>query len=72
VLEDGAVVPSLGADEVEGLIAAGVASGGMAPKLRAAARAAAVVDGVRIGGLEMLDDATAGTRVLAPAVVEGS
>ncbi|HEU0014469.1 MAG TPA: acetylglutamate kinase [Longimicrobium sp.] len=72
VLRDGAVVGALAVDEVETLIAAGVASGGMAPKLRAAARAAAGVDGVRIGGLEMLDDARAGTRVLAPATVQGS
>jgi hypothetical protein len=39
----------------------------MAPKLRAAARAAeAGVGAVRIGGVEMLGDAAAGTRVHAP------
>ena len=52
--------------EVEELISSGVASGGMAPKLRAAARAArAGVGEVRIGGLELLSGESAGTRIVA-------
>jgi acetylglutamate kinase len=49
----------------------GVATGGMAAKLRAAATAVrAGVRAVRIGDLDMLEHATAGTRLLAtpPAV----
>jgi len=42
---DGKAIPSLRPEEVEGLIASGVASGGMIPKLRAGAHAAA--EGVR-------------------------
>ena len=67
VLEDEKVIEEVAADAVEGLIARGTASGGMAPKLRAAARAAEKVGAVRIGGPEMLWDTAAGTRVLAPA-----
>jgi acetylglutamate kinase len=53
-----------GSDDAESLIASGTAGGGMAPKLRAAARAAqSGVERVRIGGLQMLEDGTAGTRV---------
>jgi acetylglutamate kinase len=70
VLEGGSVLERVDADEVEGLIADGTAAGGMAPKLRAAARAASGVGRVRIGGLEMLDDPGAGTRVGAAAMVE--
>jgi acetylglutamate kinase len=66
VLEGEAVIPQIAAGEVEDLIASGVASGGMAPKLRAAARAArAGVGEVRIGGLELLGAESAGTRVVA-------
>jgi acetylglutamate kinase len=67
VLLDGAVIPSLaGSDAAESLILSGTAGGGMAPKLRAAARAAeSGVERVRIGGLEMLENATAGTWVRA-------
>lgn len=66
VLEGEAVIPQITADEVEELIASGVASGGMAPKLRAAGRAArAGVGEVRIGGLELLATDGAGTRVVA-------
>jgi acetylglutamate kinase len=66
VLEGEAVIPQIGADEVEELITNGVASGGMAPKLRAAARAAkAGVGEVRIGGLELLSGESAGTRIVA-------
>lgn len=52
--------------EVEQLIASGVASGGMAPKLRASARAARDgVGDVRIGGLDLLRGAAEGTRIVA-------
>lgn len=71
VLDGGAVLPEVAADGVEALIAAGTASGGMAPKLRAAARAAASVGRVRIGGVEMLEDNGAGTRVLRAPVHAG-
>jgi acetylglutamate kinase len=64
------VLEGVDADEVETLIAGGTANGGMAPKLRAAAHAAGSVGRVRIGGLEMLDDAGAGTRVGAAATVK--
>ena len=64
VLEAGVAREQLGAAEVEVAIASGVVTGGMAPKARAAARAAlAGVQDVRIGGLDLLDGA-AGTRVL--------
>ena len=73
VLAGGAVVGAIGADEVEALIADGTAAGGMAPKLRAAARAAAAgVGRVRIGGVEMLDDEAAGTRVHAARTEAGA
>jgi acetylglutamate kinase len=49
---------------VEELATSGAASGGMLPKLRAAALAArGGVAEVRVGGLEMLADPAAGTRV---------
>jgi acetylglutamate kinase len=54
------------------MIEGGVATGGMAAKLRAAAQAlGAGVRAVRIGDLDMFAHATAGTRLLAapaPAV----
>ena len=68
---DGVTQPTLAAAEIEPMIEVGVASGGMAAKLRAAARALkAGVRAVRIGDLDMFEDATAGTRLLAtpPAV----
>jgi acetylglutamate kinase len=69
VLVDGAVAPSLAEGEIEGLIARGVVSGGMAAKLRAAAAALAQgARAVRIGGLALLTDPNAGTRVLAAAL----
>lgn len=69
VLVDGAVTPSLAHGEIEGLIARGVVSGGMAAKLRAAASALAQgARAARIGGLALLTDANAGTRVLAAAL----
>jgi acetylglutamate kinase len=76
VLQGGAVMAEVpGLADAEELIAAGVADGGMAPKLRAAARAAeAGVERVRIGALTMLEDATAGTRVRGaePALTVGA
>ncbi|MDB4951553.1 MAG: argB [Gemmatimonadetes bacterium] len=63
VLVDGRTRGGVDGDEVEEMVAAGVATGGMAPKLRAAARAAHGVGSVRIGDLQMLRDADAGTRV---------
>ncbi len=66
---DGAVRPALEAGDVETLIELGVAAGGMAAKLRAAT--AALRGGaraVRIGDLHLLEDARAGTRILAAAV----
>jgi acetylglutamate kinase len=49
---------------VEPLIASGAASGGMAPKLRAAVQALrGGVGAVRIGDLATLHDADAGTRI---------
>ena len=71
VTVDGVAQPSLAVSEVEPLIELGVASGGMAAKLRAAAQAVgAGVRAVRIGGLDMFQQPTAGTRLLAapPAV----
>ena len=71
VAVDGVAQPTLAVAEIEPLIELGVATGGMAAKLRAAARALeAGVRAVRIGDLEMLEHATAGTRLLAvpPAV----
>ena len=66
---DGALRPALEAGDVETLIELGVAADGMAAKLRAAT--AALRGGaraVRIGDLRLLDDARAGTRILAAAV----
>ena len=68
---DGVPQPTLAAAEIEQMIEGGVATGGMAAKLRAAANALrAGVRAVRIGDLDMLENATAGTRLLAapPAV----
>lgn len=66
-VQDGAEpIHSLDAAAAEALIASGAATGGMAPKLRAALRALEEgVGAVRIGGLAMLDDAEAGTRIQA-------
>jgi len=66
VLVDGAASQALSVDEVEPLIARGAADGGMAAKLRAAASArSAGVASVRLGSLDMLRDASAGTRLVA-------
>jgi len=70
---EGVTQPTLASAEIESMIEAGVATGGMAAKLRAAAQALrAGVRAVRIGDLDMFEHATAGTRLLvtppAPAV----
>ena len=65
VLAEGSVLEKVTTAELEELIAAGVASGGMVPKLRAAMRAAGSgVQDVRIGDISMLD-ADSGTRIIA-------
>jgi acetylglutamate kinase len=71
VLAGSATLESVAGDEVEAMIADGTAQGGMAPKLRAAARAAEAVATVRIGGLEMLKNHAAGTRIGAHRAGEG-
>jgi acetylglutamate kinase len=66
---DGVVQASLGAGDVEALIALGAATGGMAVKLRAAMAALrAGARAVRIGDLHVLGHPSAGTRILSPAV----
>jgi acetylglutamate kinase len=63
---DGVTQPTLAAGEIAPMIDGGVATGGMAAKLRAAAQALrAGVRAVRIGDLDMFEHATAGTRLLA-------
>jgi len=69
---EGVTQPTLASAEIESMIEAGVATGGMAAKLRAAAQALrAGVRAVRIGDLDMFEQATAGTRLLtAPPAVQ--
>jgi acetylglutamate kinase len=63
---DGAVQPVVDVAQCESLVARGVATDGMAAKLRAAAAAIAAGAGaVRIGDLRMFGDPSAGTRVVA-------
>jgi acetylglutamate kinase len=71
VLDKGAVIPSLDLDQVEALVASGVAAGGMAAKLEAAAAALhGGVARVRIAGLDGIGNPDAGTRVvLSPSPV---
>jgi acetylglutamate kinase len=71
VLDNGAVIPTLDLDGAETLIANGVAAGGMAAKLQAAAAALrAGVGRVRIAGLDGIGNSDAGTRVvLTPSPV---
>jgi len=62
---EGVKQPTLAAADIEPMIETGVATGGMAAKLRAAGRALqAGVRAVRIGDLDMFEHATAGTRLL--------
>jgi acetylglutamate kinase len=66
---DGARVESLPATKAQTLVADGVATGGMAVKLRAAIHALhAGVTRVRVGPLEMLWDTNAGTVLAAEEV----
>jgi acetylglutamate kinase len=70
VLEDGVVLSELSAAEAASLIASGVATGGMALKLRAATRALETgVRSVRIGGPAALGDEAMGTRIRPAAEV---
>jgi acetylglutamate kinase len=63
---DGVAQPTLAVSEIESMIELGVATDGMAAKLRAAGEAlSAGVRAVRIGDLDMFESATAGTRLLA-------
>jgi acetylglutamate kinase len=65
VLENGEVIRSLGIDRAEALVASGVAAGGMAAKLQAAAAALhGGVARVRIAGLDGIENPDAGTRVV--------
>jgi acetylglutamate kinase len=57
-------ITSIAADAVDGLIASGVAKGGMAAKLQAARRAlSSAVVAVRISDVTALADPDAGTRL---------
>ncbi len=68
VVVDGVTQPTLATSEIAALIEQGVATGGMAAKLRAAALALQTgARAVRIGDLDLLGSATAGTRLLAAA-----
>jgi len=71
VLDGGAVIPSLDLYGAHALVASGVAVGGMAAKLEAAAAALhAGVARVRIAGLDGIGNPDAGTRVvLSPSPV---
>lgn len=63
---DGVAQPVTAVCEIDSLIARGVVTDGMVTKLRAAAQALKTgARAVRIGDVRMLDDATAGTRLLA-------
>ena len=54
LLVDGGVVPSIGADEADRLLAADGFEGGIVPKLRAAVQAARLGLGVEIGETEVV------------------
>ena len=65
VLEDGAVIPTLDLDTAADLVTRGVATGGMAAKLEAAAHALSVgVSCVRIAGIAGIGSITSGTRIV--------
>ena len=68
VVVDGVPQAALSTADIESLIELGVATDGMAAKLRAAAAAlSAGARAVRIGDLRLLGDPAAGTRILAAA-----
>mgnify|MGYP003349391744 CR=1 FL=1 len=65
VLEDGAVIPTLDLDTAADLVTRGVATGGMAAKLEAAAHALSLgVSCVRIAGIAGIGSITSGTRIV--------
>jgi acetylglutamate kinase len=64
VLVDGATLPHVTASGAADLLARGIATGGMAVKVRQALEAARAGVEVRIGGGDLLTDAGAGTRVV--------
>ncbi len=69
VAVDGVSQPALATADIDALIELGVASDGMAAKLRAAASALqAGAKAVRIGDLDLLTSSSAGTRILAAAI----
>ncbi len=66
VLEDGVVIPVLDQSAAADLVARGIATGGMAAKLDAAAHAlAGGVACVRIAGVGGIGNITSGTRIVA-------
>lgn len=66
VLNDGVVIPTLDQGTAADLVARGIATGGMAAKLEAAAQAlAGGVACVRIAGVGGIADITSGTRIIA-------
>ena len=65
VIEDGAVIPELDANGVHGLIARGVAAGGMVAKLEAGLAALrGGVAAVRISALDGITDSAVGTQLV--------
>lgn len=65
VLVDGVAQPAVAASEIDALVERGVVTEGMVVKLRAAGAAlAAGAKAARVGGLDMLADPAAGTRIL--------
>jgi acetylglutamate kinase len=71
VMADGAVIAELDLDQASALIASGTARDGMAAKLQAACRAVERgVTRVRIGNIDAIQSATAGTAItLSPTAV---
>jgi acetylglutamate kinase len=68
VLDGGSVLATLDAESATSLIASGRASGGMAAKLESALRAMELgVPSVRIGGIDAITDAFAGTNITPAA-----
>jgi acetylglutamate kinase len=64
VLDNGSVIASLDIEQADALVASGVAAGGMAAKLQAAAAALhGGVGRVRIAGLDGIGNPDAGTRI---------
>jgi acetylglutamate kinase len=73
VLEDGTMIPELSVEAGAELVRKGVATGGMAAKLEAAALAlSGGVGCVRIAGVAGIADITAGTRITSARPVSSS